>query len=435
MKQIILSIISSFLAFPLFAQYVVLGGSGVPLLAESKNEIDVYLLNGLAESQLTFTSGKQGAHQWYRYRENASEAIPVPSVQNGNTSSITNLQNGYGYFVETPAETLYRCVWIIDYSRYVPRFFNIEAVEEEDKCEYLKIVVDVEAEALNYRLPSGIMANLTRIYRLNYNTKEWDEPNLTFNRKEIDRELKNVISEIVIEAPLENTTFTLTGDQYAAYFGVQHAIRSVEYEAIAVEAHGVAETDREYADNEIHKTGETLGGSAPIEYTFTAYANEPVAAFYIWKIQKKDINTGEITDIIRYTDKIARFNFDRDGAYVAQLEVFDSKSVCVDTSQVFNISIGKSYIKIPNAFSPGSSIGVNDEFKIAYTSITAFKATIYNRWGNLLFQWTDPSKGWDGRVNGKFVPTGAYTVIVEYTDSEGKKRTASSDINILRAKQ
>jgi gliding motility-associated-like protein len=201
-----------------------------------------------------------------------------------------------------------------------------------------------------------------------------------------------------------------------------------------VEAHGFANTDREYADNEIHKANEALGGSAPVEYTFTAYANEPVAAFYIWKIQKRDLNTGAMTDIIRYTDKTARFNFDQEGAYIAQLEVFDSKSLCVDTSQVFNISIGKTYIKIPNAFSPGSSIGINDEFKIAYTSITSFKASVYNRWGNLLFQWTDPSKGWDGRVNGKFVPTGTYYVIVEYTDSEGKKRTDSSDINILREK-
>jgi gliding motility-associated-like protein len=434
MKQIILSIISLFLVTSSFSQYVVQGGSGAPLAAETKSGVEVYLLNGLSDSQISFTSANSGTHQWYRYRENTLEAVPVSSTQDGNTSSITDLQDGYGYFVDFP-ETLLHYVWIIDYSRYVPHFFNMEIVEEEDKCESLKIVVDAEAEPLNYHLPSGALSNLVRNYHLYYNTLEWNEPSLSFLPKEIDAQPRGLLAEIVVDAPLKNTTFTLTGDLFAEHFGLTQSIHSVEYEAIAVEAHAVYESDRIYANNEVHSTGETLGGSAPVEYTFTAYANEPTAAFFIWKIQHRDDFTGKMTDLIRYTDKVARYNFDREGLYYVQLEVFDTKSICVDTSRFFNVSIGKTHIKIPNAFSPGSSIGVNDEFKIAYTSITAFKASIFNRWGNLLFEWSDPSKGWDGRVNGKFVPTGAYYVIVEYTDSEGKKRTASSDINILRSKK
>jgi gliding motility-associated-like protein len=434
MKRIIVFTISLFLFFPLCAQYSVRGGDGIPLLAESRSGVDVYMLNRLAGSQITFTSANPGAHQWFRYKENTGDAVPVSSIQNGNTSLITDLQDGYGYFVGFP-ETIFHYVWIIDYSRYVPHFFNLEIVEEEDKCEQLKIIADVEAEAINFYLPSGAIANLQRVYHLIYNTLEWDEDSRMFNEKEINQEVKGLISEFSVEAPLENTAFTLSGDNYAEHFGLLQAIRSSEYEAIAVEAHGFPETDKKQADNEIYGRGGSPGESAPVEYTFTAYANEPVAAFFIWKIQKREDGTANLTDIIRYTDKVARYNFDKEGAYIAKLEVFDAKSVCVDTSQVFDIVVGKTYIKIPNAFSPGSSIGVNDEFKIAYTSITAFRASIFNRWGNLLFRWTDPSKGWDGRVNGKFVPTGTYYVIVEYTDSEGKKRSTSSDINILRSKE
>jgi gliding motility-associated-like protein len=95
--------------------------------------------------------------------------------------------------------------------------------------------------------------------------------------------------------------------------------------------------------------------------------------------------------------------------------------------------IDSTVVKIPNAFSPGSSIGVNDELKVSFSSITSFKASVFNSQGNLLFQWSDPTKGWDGRVHGKFVPTGVYYVIVEYKDSSGKSRSMSRAVNVLRA--
>jgi gliding motility-associated-like protein len=437
MKRSILFIFFLYASFSLFAQYRVIGGNGIPLLAENdtRNKLEVYLLNGLDGSQISYTSSESGTHQWYQYKEKAIEATPIPSVQNGNTSFILNVEEGCGYFVGSPTSTQTSFVWIVDYSRYVPHFFNLETSEEADKCKSLKILADVEAEAINYYRPSGASDNLERIYHLSYNTQEWNETALTFLPKTENMEWKGIVSEIAIPAPLQNTTFTLTGDDFAEHFGMEQAIRSAEYQAIAIEIHAYPGPNKEHADNEIHKSGSALGGSAPIEYTFTAYANEPVAAFYIWQIQEIDSLSGNLTTLVRFPDKQLHYNFERDGNYLAQLEVFDSQSVCVDTTQVFPVSIGRSYIQIPNAFSPGSSIGVNDELKIAFTSILSFKASVYNRWGNLLFQWSDPTKGWDGRVGGKFVPTGTYYVVVEYTDSHKKKGHASQSVNILRTKE
>ena len=436
MKRIILfSVLLSFFS-SLAAQYSVSGGSGIPLPAENdtRNRLEVYLLNGLSGARISFTSSNSGTHQWYRYRENGNNAVPVPSVQEGNMSYITDVSDGYGYFVGLPTEELPRYVWIFDYSRYVPRFFNLEVSEEEDKCTSLKIIADMESEPLAYYSPSGVPYNLDRIYHLQYDTQEWVEDSKQFLPKEENMVLPgNFTSEIAIEAPLSDTYFTLTGEQFAEYFGIPQAIRSDLYRAIAIKTYGFAATTKEHADNEMHHAGEALGGSAPIEYTFTAYANEPVAAFYIWKISQEDAITGEMTTIVRYTDKILQYNFDRDGVYRVESEVSDRQSVCVDTL-AFDVVIDNTVIKIPNAFSPGSSIGVNDELKIAFSSIVTFKASVYNRWGNLLFQWNDPTKGWDGRVNGKFVPTGVYYVIVEYKDSFGKNRSMSRAVNVLRAK-
>jgi len=435
MKRSLLFLMIMSLFSPLAAQYSVRGGSGVPLRAENNTQyrLEVYVLNGLSGARISFTSINSEKHQWYQYKENANNATPISSVQNGNMSYITDIQDDCGYFVGPPTEELPHYVWIFDYSRYVPRFFNLVAMEEEDKCSFLKISADVEAEPLAYYLPTGAPRNLTRIYHLQYDSLYWNEDKKQFLLKEGTMEWHEPISETVIPAPLKNTFFTLSGDQIAEHFGIPQAIRSDEYRAIAVEAHYTAETNKEHSDNEIHHAGDALGGSAPIDYTFTAYANDPVAAFYIWKILQKDSITGQMTSIVRYTDKVLRYTFDRDGVYQVGLEVSDRQSICVDTTNVFPLTIDNTVVKIPNAFSPGSSIGVNDELKIAFTSIVNFKASVFNRWGNLLYQWNDPSKGWDGRVNGKFVPTGVYYVIVEYKDSRGKARTMSKAVNVLRS--
>jgi len=435
MKRSILFLILIHLFSSLSAQYSVSGGNGVPLQAEDNTSyhLKVYLLNGLSGASISFTSSGAGTHQWYRYTDKANNAVPVSSVQVGNTSTITDVQNGCGYFVGLPTEALPNYVWIIDYSRYAPHFFSLQTSEESDKCTSLKILADVEAEQLAYYLPTGAPAALTRTYHLQYTTQAWSDDAKQFISKNENMELHGLISEIVIPAPLADTWFTLTGDQFAEYFGMQQLIRSNDYSAIAVEAHVVAKTTKEHSDNEIHNTDDVLGGSAPVDYTFTAYANEPVAVQYKWTVTQFDSISGVISAFVRY-EKILDYQFVQDGYYRVTLEVSDRQSICVDSTQSFNLMIESTVIKIPNAFSPGSSIGVNDELKISFSSVFDFKASVYNRWGNLLFQWSDPAKGWDGRVNGKFVPTGAYYVIVEYKDASGKNRTMSRAVNVLRVK-
>ena len=435
MKRSIVFLILINLFSSLAAQYSVSGGSGAPWLAEddSENRLNVYLLNGFSGVRVSYTSSYPDTHQWYRYQANANNAVPVPSIQTGNTSYITDVQSGYGYFVGLPTDPHTSYVWIIDYSRHIPQFFSLEAKEDVDKCDFLTVVADMEAEPLNYYTPLGFPKELLRIYNLQYTTKEWDEDSKQFITVARILTKEEFFSEVVIEAPLTDTYFTLSGDNFAEHFGILQSIRSDLHKATAVRAVGLAETTKEHADNEIHNTGDALGGSAPIEYTFRAYANEPVAAFYIWKISQLDSMNNK-NPIVRYPDKILRYNFEQNGIYLVELEVIDKTSVCVDTTQFFKVIIDNTVIKIPNAFSPGSSIGVNDELRISFSSVMSFKASVYNRQGNLLYQWSDPTKGWDGRVHGKFVPTGVYYVIVEYKDSSGKSRSMSRAVNILRSK-
>jgi gliding motility-associated-like protein len=171
---------------------------------------------------------------------------------------------------------------------------------------------------------------------------------------------------------------------------------------------------------------------APVEIRFDA-VNDLTTALYVWEIIKIDPVSRDSTAILRYADPSVSYTFQESGLFRARLEVIPQATDTLFCNDLyFDIRITESLLKLPNAFSPGASPGVNDEYRVSYKSLISFKATIFNRWGNLLFTWRDPSKGWDGKVNGKYVPTGVYFVIVEAEGADGKIYKLSKDINVLR---
>ncbi len=63
---------------------------------------------------------------------------------------------------------------------------------------------------------------------------------------------------------------------------------------------------------------------------------------------------------------------------------------------------------LPNAFTPNRD-GLNDCFGVKnWGAVSNFKLTIYNRFGNIVFNTTDPKKCWDGVYKGAAVDIGAY---------------------------
>jgi len=86
---------------------------------------------------------------------------------------------------------------------------------------------------------------------------------------------------------------------------------------------------------------------------------------------------------------------------------------------------------VPTAFTPNGD-GLNDVFKVTGIGIKSFSLNIYNSWGELLYQSTDPTKGWDGTFNGKAAPEGNYLYIISVTMNNGKIITNSGTINLFR---
>lgn len=88
-------------------------------------------------------------------------------------------------------------------------------------------------------------------------------------------------------------------------------------------------------------------------------------------------------------------------------------------------------IFIPNAFTPNGD-GRNDVFLVFGTSIQAVHMTVYNQYGELLFESKDKGRGWDGTGNGKAQPSGVYVYVIKITMQDGSVVTKKGSINIIR---
>ena len=406
-------------------QYTVTGGNGTPLMAkeETAEKLEVYLLNGMANATISYTSSSTN-HRWYRYQTNALQAEPVTAVQNGNTSTIRDVEAGYGYFV-AESDVLSHYVWIIDYSQYT---FAMQSLTVEGSCDNFRLSGEPLPEAMYYYLPaSGRRVELERQYEISYRTLTWDETSLSFTDTPVSVTMTgNPFNESlqddngqVLAPPLCDTEVTLSGDLFARHFGVEQTVTSDTYEAVAIELHADTTLLVESAPNMTLGEGDAL--CAPAEVTFHAYANEPVAALYEWRIYRSDTEDGANNPLVLFRDSEIDYTFSELGSYTAEVTVYNRSGGC-EASASFDIEITESFLEIPNAFSPGTTPGINDEFRVAYRSLLNYHST-------------NPAEGWDGKKGGKYVAPGVYFYIIEATGTAGEKFSRKGSINVLRPKK
>ena len=108
-------------------------------------------------------------------------------------------------------------------------------------------------------------------------------------------------------------------------------------------------------------------------------------------------------------DQDIRYTFYEPGSYRVVCSV--NNATCATDSSEVVVNISESYLAVPNVFTPNGD-GKNDEFRVAYRSIKEFHCWVYNRWGKLVYEWSDPAKGWDGTINGRPAAEGAYYYVI-----------------------
>ncbi|MFT7157202.1 MAG: gliding motility-associated-like protein, partial [Parvicella sp.] len=112
--------------------------------------------------------------------------------------------------------------------------------------------------------------------------------------------------------------------------------------------------------------------------------------------------------------------------------IVEDQNGCTDSTGVTVNVDGEIVLVIPTVFTPNSD-GDNDIFILGKNYITTINGAIYNRWGNLLLNWTGQNIGWDGRTEaGIPVPEGTYYYIAEYETLDNKTATISGFFQLIR---
>lgn len=194
-----------------------------------------------------------------------------------------------------------------------------------------------------------------------------------------------------------------------------------------------------FTTDEGEETATTISGSAPLTARFYANAENTGSwtAHYEWRFTMAEENDPYL---IRYEEN-TEYTFTKAGSH--KIELYATFTQGNDTvayiqeywadSEPIRVTISESKLEMPNAFSPNGD-GINDMYKAksGYQSLVEFHAYIFNRWGQKLYEWTNPADGWDGTYNGKDVKEGVYYVLVKAKGADGRKYNIKRDVNLLR---
>lgn len=388
----------------------------------------VFVFKTLVGASITYTSSSAATIKPSVYINSIGDAVDLSSndfTTTSNSCTVNRLEDARGYVFDVDGVT--KTVWVINYSLHQPVLNSIDAIESDDKCEVLKLLISKTEDALVYRGTNGLALNLPRLYTIEYENKRWNESKKIFEKYTELLSEREIGTDVNINAPLMDTQFVIKGDQFAKQFSETKELVSSAYTAVAVEGYIIARQDDVDITSEL---GAAFNASAPVEITFSGVMNAPTAYTYRWKLY----HLRDPENHIAYrVDEELKYTFTDSGNYKVVLEIADATSSCeAKIEKVF--SIAESYIDAPNFFSPGDSPGSNDEFRVSYRSLVQFKCTIFNRWGVKIYEWTDPEKGWDGKHNGKYVSPGVYFYVIQAKGSEGKNYKKKGDINILRSR-
>jgi gliding motility-associated-like protein len=347
----------------------------------------------------------------------------IDVLHNGNVTSLTQVKADQGYIIkEGDSQTTY--LWVIDYSKHRLHINSVSIDQEDSDCGTAILHVDGSGPEIRY---DGTKT-LDREIKVTYNTLEWDEEDVYWKEQSVVEEERFLKNTIAVPAPYCNTTFTVSGDKFLEFWNEKESKTSETFTAIAIDVETSAVQEERDNDNEQKIPGSALGGSAPARITFTAHCTDAVS-FKQWQVSDNpDFNY----ILMDFAQEEVEYTFEEVGTTYWRFYYANSDGSCEDYSDTYTVNIGESDLVCPNIFSPGTTEEVNDVWKVSYKSIIDFHCWIYNRWGVLIKEFTDPSDGWDGTYRGKLVGTGVYFYVIRATGSDGKKYKLSGDINILR---
>jgi gliding motility-associated-like protein len=189
----------------------------------------------------------------------------------------------------------------------------------------------------------------------------------------------------------------------------------------------------------IFLSGKPVPGPAnSLQWTALEIANTTVNSYSVFKLVNNNPLLVANLDgsTLSYDDPVAAGqNADDRSCYFVEsqstflhpdgtIETLRSRSNVVCLSQ-------PATVYVPNAFVPR---GLNQVFRpvIVFGQAAEYRMAIYNRWGGLQFETSDPGDGWNGKVEGKDAPAGPYTYAIRLRQPDGQVLEKTGVLILIR---
>ncbi|MCT4562273.1 MAG: gliding motility-associated C-terminal domain-containing protein [Crocinitomicaceae bacterium] len=154
--------------------------------------------------------------------------------------------------------------------------------------------------------------------------------------------------------------------------------------------------------------------------------NSTNATMYYWNFADQGTSNQENPTFI--------FNNPEAGEYEIML-ITDNDGGCSDTAYL-TVTLNETLIYfVPNTFTPDGD-KFNQTFRPIFTSgfnEKEYNFSVYNRWGELIFESKDALIGWDGTYQNQLCQEGVYTWRISYQDKKSSEVVIETgSINLLR---
>lgn len=97
------------------------------------------------------------------------------------------------------------------------------------------------------------------------------------------------------------------------------------------------------------------------------------------------------------------------------------------------VKVWPSELEVPNVFTPDGD-DFNDVFQVMAVSLRKFRGVILNRNGRSVFEWDDPSEGWDGTIGGTLASPGVYFYIITGEGWDDKEYEFTGPLYLYRGR-
>lgn len=115
---------------------------------------------------------------------------------------------------------------------------------------------------------------------------------------------------------------------------------------------------------------------------------------------------------------------------------FSDEQGCFNHIAIYSVRVFAHEIALPNLFTPNGD-GVNDKFGPLVlngpaSSVQILNFTIFNRWGQAIYNSNDPISAWDGSCAGAPCPMDTYAWVLEVSFANGQHQVLRGEINLIR---